>query len=80
MSKLVFDLEFARAYLNDLLLVSKDTFESHFKHLEKVFTRLATTGLKINATKRHFCCDELEYIGYLINRKGTRPTIKKWKP
>jgi hypothetical protein len=29
MSELMFGLEFARAYLNDLLVVSKDTFESH---------------------------------------------------
>jgi hypothetical protein len=42
-----------------------------------VFTRLAEAGLKINATKSHFCCDELEYLGYLINREGVRPTMKK---
>jgi hypothetical protein len=38
---------------------------------------LAAAGLKINATKSTFCCDELEYLGYLINRQGVRPTIKK---
>jgi RNase H-like domain found in reverse transcriptase len=26
-----------------------------------------------------FCSDELEYVGYLINRKGVRPTMKKVK-
>jgi hypothetical protein len=35
MSELMFNLEFARAYLNDLLVVSKDTFESHLIHLEE---------------------------------------------
>jgi hypothetical protein len=34
-------------------------------------------GLKINASKSHFCCDELEYLGYLINRRGVRPTVRK---
>ena len=77
MSELMFGLEFARAYLDDLLVVSKDTFESHLIHLEEVFTRLASAGLKINASKSHFCCDELEYLGYLINRRGVRPTVKK---
>jgi hypothetical protein len=24
-----------------------------------------------------FCSDELEYLGYLINRNGVRPTMKK---
>jgi len=77
MSELMFGLEFARAYIDDLLVVSKDSFESHLEHLEEVFTRLAGAGLKVNATKSHFCQDELEYLGYLINRKGVRPTMKK---
>jgi transposase InsO family protein len=77
MSELMFGLEFARAYIDDLLIVSKDSFENHMVHLEEVFTRLASAGLKINATKSHFCCDELEYLGYLISRKGVRPSMKK---
>jgi RNase H-like domain found in reverse transcriptase/Reverse transcriptase (RNA-dependent DNA polymerase) len=77
MSELMFGLEFARSYLDDLLVVSKDTFASHLIHLEEVFTRLASAGLKINASKSQFCCDELEYLRYLINRRGVRPTVKK---
>ena len=77
MSELMQGLEFARAYIDDLLVVSKGGFETHLEHLERVFTRLAEAGLKINASKSHFCCDELEYLGYLINRKGVRPTMKK---
>ena len=42
-----------------------------------MFTRLGEAGLKINATKSTFCTDELEYLGYLINREGVRPTLKK---
>jgi hypothetical protein len=56
MSGLVYALEFARVYLDDLLVVSKDTFENQFIHLEEVFTRLASAGLKVNASKSHFCC------------------------
>jgi hypothetical protein len=77
MSELMVGLEFCRAYIDDLLVVSKGTFETHLDHLEQVFTRLAEAGLKINATKSKFCCDELEYLGYLINREGVRPTMKK---
>jgi Reverse transcriptase (RNA-dependent DNA polymerase) len=73
----MFGLDFARAYLDDLLVVSKDTFESHLIHLEEVFTKLASARLKINASKSHFCCDELENLGYLIKRRGVRPTVKK---
>ena len=47
-------LEFARAYIDDLLVVSRGNFTTHLEHLETVFTRLAEAGLKINATKSHF--------------------------
>ena len=77
MSELMVGLEFARAYIDDLLIVSKGNFTTHLEHLEQVLTRLAEAGLKINATKSSFCCDELEYLGYLINRTGVRPTMKK---
>jgi Reverse transcriptase (RNA-dependent DNA polymerase) len=77
MSELMFGLEFARAYIDDLLVDSKDSFENHLEHLEEVLPRLASAGLKVNVTKSHFCRDELEYLGYFINRKGVRPTMKK---
>jgi hypothetical protein len=78
MSELMVGLEFVRAYIDNLLvLVSKGNFATHLEHLEHVFTRLVEAGLKVNATKGHFCCDKLEYLGYLINRKGVCPTLKK---
>ena len=77
MSELMAGLEFVRAYLDDLLIVSKGTFEEHLDHIEQVLTRLLEAGLKVNATKSHFCRDELEYLGYIINREGVRPSMKK---
>jgi hypothetical protein len=71
MNELMQGLEFARAYIDDLLLVSKGNFETHLEHWETVFNRLAEAGLKIIATKSHFCCDELEYLGYLIILKAS---------
>jgi hypothetical protein len=65
------------AYIDDLLVVTQGDFSTHLDQLEQVLTRLAEAGLKINATKSTFCCKELEYVGYLINRKGVRPTLKK---
>jgi hypothetical protein len=51
MSESMYGLGFARAYLDDLLVVSKDSVENHFIHLEEVFTTLASIGLKVNASK-----------------------------
>ena len=77
MSELMYGLEFARAYLDDLLVVSKDTFENHFTHLEEVFTRLASAGLKVNASKSFFAREGLEYLGYWISRDGIQPLTSK---
>ena len=77
MSDLMNGLEFARAYIDDLLVVTQGNFKLHLEHLEQVFTRLAEAGLKVNASKSTFCTDELEYLGYRINREGIRPTLKK---
>jgi hypothetical protein len=77
MSELMEGLDFARAYIDDLLVVTQGDFTTHLDQLEQVLTRLAEAGLKINATKSTFCCKELEYLGYLINREGVRPTLKK---
>ena len=64
-------------YIDDLLIISKGDFNVHLNHLEKVLTRLSTAGLKVNATKSHFCTSELEYLGYIINRQGIKPNTKK---
>ena len=77
MGELMEGLEFARAYIDDLLVISRNSFDEHLEHLEAVLTRLAAAGLKVNASKSSFCKDELEYLGYLINREGVRPTLKK---
>ena len=77
MNDLMQDLEFARAYIDDLLIISKGDFTVHLNHLEKVLTKLSTAGLKVNATKSHFCTSELEYLGYIINRQGIKPNTKK---
>ena len=77
MSDLMAGLEFVRAYIDDLLIITKGDFQEHLDQLERVFTRLAEAGLKVNATKSSFCQGELEYLGYQINRKGMQPTLKK---
>ena len=79
MGDLMAGLEFARAYLDDLLIVTQGDYNQHLEHLEQVLTRLAEAGLKINAQKSDFCENELEYLGYLINRQGVRPSLKKVK-
>ena len=66
MFELFSDLEFVRAYIHDLLVMSCSTFEEHLEHLEKVLLQLSDVGLKVNAKKSHFAKIKIEYLGYWI--------------
>ena len=70
-------LEFARAYLDDLLLITKGDFKEHLVQLEQALTRLSEAGLKINASKSSFCQTELEYLGYWTPHNGIQSVAKK---
>ena len=77
MSELMEGLNFVRTYIDDLLCLTKGSFEDHLEKLERVFSRLQKAGLKINAKKSFFARSELEYLGYWITRKGIQPLPKK---
>ena len=64
MSSLVGGLEFVRTYIDDLLILTKETYKDHLKSLEIVLERLSKAGLKVNATKSFFARHELEYLGF----------------
>ena len=49
MSDLMLDLEYVRAYIDDILYITKGDWNDHLSKLEKVFLRLREAGLKVNA-------------------------------
>ena len=68
---------FVQTYLDNLLMISKDSLDDHLKKLREVFIKLKETRLKINADKSNFCTTETEYLGYALTRKGIKPQTKK---
>ena len=70
-------LEFVRAYIDDLLCITKGTFEDHLAKLKLVLKRLQDANLKVNARKSNFCAIETEYLGYILTREGIKPQPKK---
>ncbi len=70
MLELMETLEYVRAYLDDLLCISKLSLEDHLKKLEEVLRRLRDAGLKVNAAKSTFCALEIKYLGYILTRDG----------
>jgi hypothetical protein len=77
MSELMESLEFVRAYLDDLLCISKLSLEDHLEKLEVVLWRLRDAGLKVNAAKLTFCALEIECLGYVLTRDGIKPQSNK---
>ena len=77
MTELFAGLDYVRAYIDDLLIISKGSYEEHLEHLDSVLIRLKQAGLKVNAKKSFFCQHELEYLGYWITRDGIQPIPKK---
>ena len=75
MSELMETLEYVRAYLDDLLCISKLSLEDHLKELEELLRQLCDTGLKVNAAKSTFCALEIEYPGYVLTHGGQDDSI-----
>ena len=49
MSELMESLEYLQAYLDDLLCISRSSFEEHLKKLEEVIRHFCNASLKVNA-------------------------------
>ena len=79
MNELFSGLEYVRAYIDDLLILTTDNWDTHIQQLDVVFNRLQKAGLKVNANKSFFGRSELEYLGFWITRKGIMPLPKKIK-
>jgi hypothetical protein len=77
MMDLMDTLEYVRAYIDDLLCITKGSLEDHLDNLEEVLKRLCGPGLKVIATKSFFCTHEIEYHGHMLSRGGIKPQIKK---
>jgi hypothetical protein len=77
MNDLLDGLETVRVYIDDILHVTKGSWEDHLEGLEEVFRRLQEAGLKVNAKKSNFGAHEMEYLGYNITRTGIQPIAKK---
>ena len=77
MAELFDGMEFVRAYIDDLLVLTKGDYADHLQKLEEVFLRIQEAGLKVNAPKSFFARGELEYLGYMITRDGIKPIPKK---
>ncbi len=74
---LMASLKFVRAYMDNLLIITRGILDEHLQKMETVLTRLRDTRLKVDSAKSLFCAHEIEYLGYILNREGIKPQPKK---
>jgi hypothetical protein len=60
---LMASLEFVRAYMDDMLIITRRTLDEHLQKIKTVLTRLRDAGLKVNAAKSSFCAHEIRGSG-----------------
>ena len=70
-------IEGVRCYLDDVLCLTKGSFEEHIEQLRKCFDKLREAGLKCNINKCSFGLTEVKYLGFIISRDGIKADPKK---
>jgi hypothetical protein len=70
-------LEYVRAYIDILLVITKGSNDDHLDKLEQVFIQLCDEGIKVNVAKSIFYTQETECLGYILTRGGIKPQPKK---
>jgi dihydroorotate dehydrogenase len=64
MLKLVQGMEYVKTYLDDLLILTNNSFKYHLLKLEMVLASLSTVGMRVNLSKSKFFAEQIEYLVY----------------
>ena len=76
MTEILKDFDFAIAYLDDIIILSKTAVE-HLLHIRKVFEKLRSAKLLMKLSKCHFFSKEIHYLGHVLSTKGIFPLPSK---
>jgi hypothetical protein len=63
--------------LDDLLILTNNSFKDHLLRLETALARLSTAGMRVNISKSKFFVEQIEYLGCSITRQGIQSIRKK---
>ena len=69
-------LDFCMSYIDDILIASEDE-KRHEEHLTCVFDRLKKYGLSLNVAKCIFGKENVEFLGYEVNKDGIKPVNRR---
>ena len=76
MTGILKDLNFTIAYLDDIIIFSKNPKE-HLSHIRKVFDELHSAKLSMKLSKCHSISEQIQYLGHILSDTGIRPLPTK---
>ena len=65
------------AYIDDVLVITKNNVQDHLKSLDRFLQRLTEVGLKVNTEKAFFGLTETEYLSLWVINDRVRPLSYK---
>ena len=69
-------IDYTDIYVDNIVVYS-ESLEDHLVHLRKVLQRLREHQLFVNLKKCSFAQSEIEFVGFIVGRKGIRPVPEK---
>ena len=76
MTGILKDFNFAIAYLDDIIILSR-TADGHLFHINQVFEKIQAAKLSMKLSRCHFFTKEIQYLGYILSTKGIQPLPSK---
>ena len=67
-------------YIDNIILFTKGTFETHVKRLAEVLKKLHSNNLHVHVEETFLASTSVDYLGYTLTTEGIRPQIKKILP
>ena len=75
--KLLGDIEGVKTYIDDISVLSKDSFYKHIEQPRIIFGRLRAEVLKVNCPKCSFGLKGIPYLEFVITWEGIKSEPKK---
>ena len=72
MTTILKDFNFAKAYLDDIIILSRIA-EEHLSHIRQVFEKLWAAKPSMKLSKCHFFSKEIQHLGHILSTKGIQP-------
>ena len=61
--------KYALIYVDDIIVFSS-SFEQHLQHLDAIFERMRTYGLRLKPSKCQFAVEKVHYLGHIFSKEG----------